>query len=353
MKTTKSLRQGFTLIELLVVIAIIAILVAILLPAVQQAREAARRSQCRNNMKQLGLALHNYHSTYKTFPSGCFGSNGRFSGGAYAPLANAWGSEWQGHSMLTVLLPYMEEQGLYEQFDFNYGWTNDMTVTGGLEIQHRTLSRNKIAGFLCPSDISPNRNEGFTNYSGSTGPNLGWEDNQQRAPGFFHRRVNRSLRDALDGSSNSIMMAERVKGDNNNGRWDINGDWIRNEPRGAVALEYPTQAQLETWANAALAVINDSDRQRSTIGHYWASPMCESTMFNTVVPPNWPLPSVREGNGGEGDGRGIWGSRSRHAGGSMHLMGDGRVVFYADNTDFDLYQALGSIANNDLAEITQ
>ena len=108
----QALRKGFTLIELLVVIAIIAILVALLLPAVQQAREAARRSQCKNNLKQLGVALHNYHEVFSTFPNG-----------VVASAVNGWGTSWWAR-----ILPYTDQPGLYEQLTFDGahpGWTHN------------------------------------------------------------------------------------------------------------------------------------------------------------------------------------------------------------------------------------
>ena len=119
-------RAGFTLIELLVVIAIIAVLLALLLPAVQQAREAARRSQFKNNLKQIGLALHNYHDTHLTFPPGYVSNHSRNSG------STSWcrwdgGAPWdrlQGAPWTALILPQLEQRNLYEQFDFKVPWTN-------------------------------------------------------------------------------------------------------------------------------------------------------------------------------------------------------------------------------------
>ena len=132
-------RIGFTLIELLVVIAIIAVLIALLLPAVQQAREAARRTQCKNNLKQLGLALHNYHDTYLRFPS-AFGSQS---------LNGSGGERW-GHSQWVALLPYFDQAPLYNQWNFladNEGWDGNVTI-----------SRNAVIPALkCPSSSLPDR----------------------------------------------------------------------------------------------------------------------------------------------------------------------------------------------------
>ena len=143
-----SLRRGFTLIELLVVIAIIAILIALLLPAVQQAREAARRTQCKNNLKQIGLALHNYHDTHNQFPASCVNP------GSY--LANAGGFVPAGmirnHTGYLFLLPMLEQSNLYNQINFSLptGKADWNGVGGGGE--QAVLAKVKIPAFECPSD---------------------------------------------------------------------------------------------------------------------------------------------------------------------------------------------------------
>src|SRR5688572_16336833 len=111
-------KRGFTLIELLVVIAIIAILIALLLPAVQQAREAARRTQCKNHLKQFGLAIHNYHDTHRAFPRLTSGSQG-----------TGFGTEWRGFSAHVMLLPYIDQAPLYNQIDFQWHAETDTAAT--------------------------------------------------------------------------------------------------------------------------------------------------------------------------------------------------------------------------------
>ena len=131
--SAKKCRKGFTLVELLVVIAIIGILIALLLPAVQAAREAARRSQCSNNMKQIGLALHNYHDSFKAFPMAMF-----IDAVTAAPRMN--GASWG-----MAILPYMEQQALYDQFDHNVGAADQLSPA------NVNVIATPVAGFVCPS----------------------------------------------------------------------------------------------------------------------------------------------------------------------------------------------------------
>jgi len=153
----RRIHRAFTLIELLVVIAIIAVLIALLLPAVQSAREAARRAQCTNNLKQLGLAVHNYHSTYNALPAECmwmgatFGSQG--GGGSWG-----WNASWP-----VCLLPNVEQAPLYNAY--NHGWAPDQP-------QNSTVSNNALAVLLCPSDnqkARPNYPWAPMNYAGNAG----------------------------------------------------------------------------------------------------------------------------------------------------------------------------------------
>jgi len=187
MVKAKTRLRGFTLIELLVVIAIIAVLIALLLPAVQQAREAARRSECKNNLKQLGLAFHNYHDTYNQFPPGCIDHG----------AAAAW-------SWAAFLLPSMDQQPLYNTL--NVGGNSAVTVA----------YNSPIKGFRCPSDTGPIANtvhnsQTLSNYVGAN--NAGTASvavMPANGNGLVRRNGNLSVRDVTDGTSQTIAVGERA-----------------------------------------------------------------------------------------------------------------------------------------------
>ena len=175
----RSGNRGFTLIELLVVIAIIAILIALLLPAVQQAREAARRTQCKNNLKQVGLAFHNYHDTQNCFPINYAWRTIPGGGGGGPAIANT------GKSWLQMILPYIEQANLYNQIDFGAG----LVGTTPAVLQNQTVANTVLAAYLCPSDnennngrignrsdvnVTPPGTWAVTNYKACAGSNWAW-----------------------------------------------------------------------------------------------------------------------------------------------------------------------------------
>ena len=187
------MRRGFTLIELLVVIAIIAVLIALLLPAVQQAREAARRTQCRNNMHQIGLALHNYHDTHNTFPIGSM---------FWSPASAAH----QGTSWLTMILPFVDEAALYNASNFDL-YSSDAANT--------TVTRSVLYQYCCPSDAEPalvsNYREGT--YAGSQGIRQTFDTSCACTPatawiGVLYSCSRTRIRDIRDGTSNTLIAGE-------------------------------------------------------------------------------------------------------------------------------------------------
>lgn len=283
--------HGFTLIELLVVIAIIAILVSLLLPAVQQAREAARRTQCKNNLKQIGLALHNYHDIYNTFPIGAqdAGSN-----------EEMWG--WSAS-----ILPQIEQQNLAEQMGMGNRRLREVLADANL----RPILQTPLAAFVCPSDPSGELMDGGrlnggsgrnmrgnggapanfrvakSNYIGSCGYNDVSRRNSNGKRGVFQVGDNYKMRDITDGTSNTIAVGERTT-------FCASGAWCGNRnPRGGG----PQGADY--------------------------------TLGRTSIPINLK------------DNRNHWcteGFDSAHTGGAQFLLCDGSVHFLSENIDYNLHR---------------
>jgi prepilin-type N-terminal cleavage/methylation domain-containing protein len=288
--------RAFTLIELLVVIAIIAVLIALLLPAVQAAREAARRAQCVNNMKQIGIALHNYHTANDCFPPGAL-YRWNYS---TATLINNY--DFSAHARL---LSTLEQSGLYNAINWSVGIINDPN-----NFMNSTIGAVRLSAFLCPSAIEPNWTApGLTSratgcsYFASIGSCLEYDATfSGGAPnGVFMDAAVKGLRDIQDGSSNTIAFAEWRIGDGNSSLVSVPSDIIfvgaypagitRNTPQ--MALPAMGQAVLLKWAQscASALLVDRTSSHSSQNGSYWGFGMMAFTLGGTLLPPNSKYPN--------------------------------------------------------------
>jgi len=317
-RSRSSRNQGFTLIELLVVIAIIAVLIALLLPAVQQAREAARRSQCKNNLKQIGLALHNYHDNSNAFPPGAFyhGSSG----------SERYGN---GFSFHVMLLPYLEQPALYQQFDFN-GLTFSSTANNA--------AAAKIGGtYLCPSGTYTKASDlttiATTHYLGVLGPwagsgaaknpatgtdypftakgsSGGWSDH-----GILLRGISIRLRDVTDGTSNTFLVGE-----------------LSNDIYGVAGV-------LRAWHRGSLKQSSSSDTSFFPNGN--AETLSSMKYIRYGMNPKTA----------SGLAYNAYAFGSNHVGGGHFCMADGSVRFLSQNMDMVLYRSLSTRGDNEVVTL--
>ncbi len=296
--------NGLTLVELLVVLAIIVLLVAILLPAVQYAREAMRRAQCANNLRQLGLAFHNYHQNHGVFPPG-------FIAYSWPPTTVP---PHQDTPWLPMLLAELGEQQLYNAYNFKVGFVGWARV--GLAVNH-TVHMTRLALLLCPSDhaslqrktISPYpRQKG--NYGVMWGNTTWWQidlpGNEYR-PAPFGLNSSTRLADITDGSAQTVLAAELISTINGDNRGDI---W--NHDAGTSNL-YTT-----TVPNSV---------EPDQLGSPWCVPADNPPCVNVAEERDMAFAA----------------SRSRHPGGVNTLLADGSVRFIGNGIDLALWRAFGSI----------
>jgi prepilin-type N-terminal cleavage/methylation domain-containing protein/prepilin-type processing-associated H-X9-DG protein len=295
-------RTAFTLIELLVVIAIIAILIGLLVPAVQKVREAAARLQCQNNFHQIGIALHNYHSTYQKLPPG---------------------SNPSGFTVVTLILPFMEQDNLYNQINFNAS-PDDPSNAGPYGTRVKTL--------ICPSDVFTSLPPGMggNNYFANYGTNINFFQNSSVANGVFALRdPGISLLGISDGTSNTAAFSEMKKGDFNNAVYS-KSDWLN-----ASSAGLPTDADQ---AYSICQSINPQDLsyQCFSAGGEWLSDDSTGTAYLHVVPPNstnccWLANLTFAAT-----------ASSYHTNGVNLLLCDGSARFVSNSISLSTWRALGT-----------
>ena len=310
--STPRTMRGFTLIELLVVIAIIAILISLLLPAVQQSREAARRTQCRNNLKQIGLALHNYHDVHLTFPPG-------YTARAMTQTDPAAAESGPGFAWGTFFLPYLEQENLFNHFDF----TEDAVDTHNLAHGQEVLNH-----FLCPTDPAPRTFElpggielPSSNYVGiygygnvSMNPGIG--------TGIFFRNSSTRIRDITDGTSNTICVGERMHENDNVPTLDpanANSTWYAAIPASARPAGMMMVAMMEQSPSLVL-------------GHVGQDAM-------------GPMPAMHHTPNSTNH---IVNFSSNHSGGVQFLLCDGSVHFMGEDVHYATFRSLGERADGEV-----
>ncbi|HVX14743.1 MAG TPA: DUF1559 domain-containing protein [Pirellulales bacterium] len=329
----KKKQSGFTLVELLVVIAIIGILIALLLPAVQAARESARRTQCNNNLKQIGLALHQYHDTYKRLPASDAGTLNTTSGS----LSN------NDISQLARLLPYMDQLNVYQMINFSAKWNDPSNAAA---------AAMRLSVFMCPSDAAtsvpitygPNNyycNQGTQLVYGGVPGSVSGSTNYGMPPadGVFYTNSFIPFAEIRDGLSNTAALAEKVTGDWNNGMVTVASDTF--EPG-----TYPSTPDQALLMCRTLDPTNLSFQGYSNVGGPWLYAYHSTSIYYHTAPPN-------ERSCMFPPGRIMTTANSYHPGGVQVALCDGSVRWVTDGVDLYAWRALGTRKAGEAMPITQ
>jgi prepilin-type N-terminal cleavage/methylation domain-containing protein/prepilin-type processing-associated H-X9-DG protein len=324
-------RRGFTLIELLVVIAIIAILIGLLVPAVQKVREAAARTQCQNNLKQISLGAHNYHDSYKRFPSGM----------TPAPAST---------SVLMLILPYLEQANKYSQFRLDKNVHSDP-----LNAEARAQD---LPIYLCPTDPSFGAYEdlfpgpggtgkvGRTNYHANLGAHAWWRNASTPQAGVFSFDSRTRITDIKDGSSNTVLFSEILRGARpGSNNLDVvqvpNATWDKGSP--GTATNPNNLAPLLPNCDTPLT----SPAPLNYTGLQYYRGFLITTAYTHTVPPNYKgRDCIRD----VGVDQAHIASRSYHSGGVNACMADGSVRFFSDGVDIRAWRALGTRAGGEVID---
>jgi prepilin-type N-terminal cleavage/methylation domain-containing protein len=361
----RSKKHGFTLIELLVVIAIIAILISLLLPAVQQAREAARRTQCRNNLKQIGLALHNYHDVHNQFPPGRMIPG---KGSSTPGLPNCW---YGWVSPLYFALPYIDQANVWAEFDQNL--TRNRTSDGTCA-QNSFVETLTIPAFMCPSDPGHrdgvNTNSYRCNFGVTVAGGRNFGDDLTEDPvwtphvasemdgslgGAFADNGGRAIGTFSDGTSNTALYSERMIGTNSNevhyGNY-LGRAGVVNKNDGSTAGSNTT---ADVIAKCSTADATDAGNFRGDYGitsgddPAWLYSSYNHGGYNHVYTPNSPLYDCGAGSIPDSPHEpAIMTARSYHTGIVTVALADGSVRSVSDSIDTTVWQAAGTKSGGEI-----
>jgi type II secretory pathway pseudopilin PulG len=319
-------------IEVVVVVAILGVLSSLVLPAVMRARESARRTQCMNRLRQVGLALQAFESTHQRIP---------------AIAAGPWP---RNYSSLAQLLPHLDQDAAYNLLNFSVA---PGTVPDPNE--RRRVESARVEVFLCPADpLAKGQNFGGTNYRFNAGtyPGLGCQPHEGDPPyplggdGFIHNvlelrpgsGIGNRLADVQDGLSHTVALAERLVGDGDSSVYYPAGDLFQ-------AGEWETGSDCwtrEQWIRRCASLTDPQPEHNSRMGHAWVNGDFIDAIYNHVETPNSPIPDCGLNTGG------VVSARSGHRGGVNVVMGDAQSRFVSEEIDLGVWRSLGSRAGGEV-----